>query len=320
MSKSNKEVKKIVIALGGNALQDKSLPPTADSQREVVRKTCDHIAQISKAGYELVIAHGNGPQVGRILLASETSAEVTPVMPVDVCGAMSQGYIGYHLQQAMQISLRERHKEIPVVTLVTQVEVDENDPAFDNPTKPIGPFYTEEEAEKLIDQRGYTMNEDSGRGYRRVVPSPMPQKIVEIDSVKRLWDSTIVITVGGGGIPVIKDKDGDYHGVNAVIDKDLASEVLAEQVGADMLMILTDVEKVAINYGKHDEEFLDTLTLADIEKYKADGQFSPGSMLPKINAVEGFVKSNPDKYAIITSLYKAMDALEGKAGTIIKAE
>ena len=317
---TSKGVKKIVIALGGNALQDKNLPPTADSQREVVRKTCDYIAQISKAGYEITIAHGNGPQVGRILLASETAADVTPVMPVDVCGAMSQGYIGYHLQQAMQISLREWGMNVPVVTLVTQVEVDENDPAFGDPTKPIGPFYSKDEAKKLTDERGYTMVDDSGRGYRRVVPSPKPQKIVEIDSVKRLWDSTIVITVGGGGIPVIKDEEGDYHGVAAVVDKDLASEVLAEQVGADMLMILTDVEQVAINYGKKDEKFLDTLTLSDIEKYKAQGQFAPGSMLPKINAVEGFVKANPDKTAIITSLYNALDALEGKSGTVIKSK
>lgn len=315
-----KGVKRIIIALGGNALLDKNLPPTADSQREVVRKTCDYIAQISKAGYEIAIVHGNGPQIGRILLASETAADVTPVMPVDVCDAMTQGYIGYHLQQAMQISLRDQGLNIPVVTLVTQVEVDEHDPAFDNPTKPIGPFFTKEEADSIMKERGYTMVEDSGRGYRRVVPSPKPLKIVEIDSVKRLWHSTIVITVGGGGIPVIKDVDGDYHGVAAVIDKDLASEALAEQVDADMLMILTDVEKVALNYGKPDQEFLDELTLKDIEKYKNEGQFPPGSMLPKINAVEGFVRANPDKVAVVTSLYKATEALNGRAGTIVKAQ
>lgn len=316
----HKNVKKIVVALGGNALQDKNSPPTAEAQREVAEKTCDCIAQIVKDGYQILIAHGNGPQVGRVLLASETAADVTPVMPFDVCGAMTQGYIGYHLQQAMSTSLKKLNIDTPVVTLVTQVEVDENDSAFRNPTKPIGAFYSKEEAEALEKERGYTMIEDAGRGYRRVVPSPKPHNIVEIDSVKRLQDSTIVITVGGGGIPVIKDANGDYHGVPAVIDKDLASEALAEQVDADMLMILTDVEQVAINYGKPDQQFLDTLTLADIEKYKDEGQFAAGSMLPKINAVEGFVKANPDKVAIITSLLKAGDALEGKAGTIIKAK
>lgn len=315
----NKDVKKIVVALGGNALQDKNSEPTAEAQREVVEKTCDCIAEIVKDGYEILIAHGNGPQVGRLVLASETAADVTPVMPFDVCGAMTQGYIGYHLQQAMKTSLRKIDIDTPVVTLVTQVEVDKDDPAFQNPTKPIGAFYTKEEAEALESERGYTMMEDAGRGYRRVVPSPKPHNIVEIDSVKRLQDSTIVITVGGGGIPVIKDSEGDYHGVAAVIDKDLASEKLAEQVDADLLMILTDVEKVCINYGKPDQQELDELTLADIEKYKAEGQFSAGSMLPKVTAVESFVKANPDKIAIITSLYNAKDALDGKAGTVIKA-
>lgn len=315
-----KDVKKIVLALGGNALQDKNSPPTAEAQREVVEKTCDFIAEIVKDGYEILIAHGNGPQVGRLVLASETAKDVTPVMPFDVCGAMTQGYIGYHLQQAMTTSLKKLNLDIPVVTLVTQVEVDETDPAFKNPTKPIGAFYTKEEALELETKQGYVMMEDAGRGYRRVVPSPKPNKIVEIDSVKRLQDSTIVITVGGGGIPVIKDGKGDYHGVAAVIDKDLASEALAEQVDADMLIILTDVEKVCINYGKENQEELDELTLADIEKYKAEGQFSPGSMLPKINAVEGFVKANPDKIAIITSLYNAKAAIDGQAGTVIKAK
>lgn len=309
---------RVVIALGGNALQESGTPATAEAQLEVVKKTAAYIAEISEKGYEIAIAHGNGPQVGRILLASETASYVTPVMPFDVCGAMSQGYIGYHIQQALKHELMKKNKNVPVVTLVTQVVVDKDDPAFKNPTKPIGPFYTEEEAKKIAAQKGYVMKEDAGRGWRRVVASPKPMKIVELDSVKRLWDSTIVITVGGGGIPVIEKEDGSLEGIAAVIDKDLAAQRLAEDVGADVLMILTEVKKVSINYKKPNQEDLSFITVAQAEKYIEEGHFAPGSMLPKIQAAVSFAKSNPGKKAIITSLYKAVDALEGKAGTVIK--
>lgn len=308
---------KIVVALGGNALQSGNGPATAEAQLEVVKNTCERIAEIAESGYEVGVVHGNGPQVGRILLASETAKDVTPAMPFDVCGAMSQGYIGYHLQQALKYALKKRGKDIPVVTLATQVVVDAADPGFANPTKPIGPFYSEEEAKVIAAEKGYTMKEDAGRGWRRVVASPIPKKIVEIDSVRRLWDSTIVITCGGGGIPVVEKEDGSLEGVAAVIDKDFAAELLAEMVEADTLMILTEVEKVAINFNKPDQENLSHMTLAEAEKHCADGQFAPGSMLPKVKAAMKFVTAYPEKKAIITSLDKAIDALEGKTGTVV---
>lgn len=308
---------KIVIALGGNALQSGKSEATAEAQLEVVKKTCEYIADISCKGYEIGLVHGNGPQVGRILLASETAKDVTPAMPFDVCGAMSQGYIGYHLQQALKYALNKRDKNIPVLTVATQMIVEKKDPAFQNPTKPIGPFYTEEEAKALEAEKGYTMKEDAGRGWRRVVASPLPRKIVEIGAVKKLWDSSIVISCGGGGIPVVENMDGTMEGVAAVIDKDFAAELLAEQVGADVLMILTEVEKVAVNFNKPDQKDLDKLNLEDAVKYIDEGQFAPGSMLPKVEAAMKFVRANPNKKAIITSLDKAIDALEGKTGTVI---
>ncbi|MGN0733324.1 MAG: carbamate kinase [Emergencia sp.] len=308
---------KIVIALGGNALQSGKSEPTAEAQLEVVKKTCEHIADISCQGYEIALVHGNGPQVGRILLASETAKDVTPAMPFDVCGAMSQGYIGYHLQQGLKYALNKRDKNIPVLTIATQMIVEKTDPGFVNPTKPIGPFYSEEEARALETEKGYTMKEDAGRGWRRVVASPIPRKIVEIDAVKKLWDSSIVISCGGGGIPVVENMDGTLEGVAAVIDKDFAAELLAEQVEADVLMILTEVEKVAINFNKPNQEDLTNLNLADAVKYIEEGQFAPGSMLPKVEAAMKFVRAYPNKRAIITSLDKAIDALEGKTGTVI---
>lgn len=311
---------KIVIALGGNALQAFGSPPTAECQLEVVRKTCDYIAKIVENDYEIAIVHGNGPQVGRIILASETARKVTPPLPFDVCGAMSQGYIGYHLQQAMHEALIKIHKGyIPVVTLVTQMVVDKDDPAFLNPTKPIGPFYNEEEAKAIEAENHYVMKDDAGRGWRRVVASPIPNHIVEIDSIKRLWDSTIVVFAGGGGIPVIEHEDGSFEGVPAVIDKDYAAELLAEQVGVDDLLILTEVEKVSINFNQPDQKDLDTMTVAEAEQYIDQGHFAPGSMLPKVQAAVKFVKSGEGRVAIITSLFKAVDALEGKTGTRIVA-
>ena len=308
---------KIVIALGGNALQTKNSAPTAEAQLEVVKQTCEYIAELSASGYELAIVHGNGPQVGRILLSSETAKDVVPVMPFDVCGAMSQGYIGYHIQQALRYALARRNINIPVVSLITQMVVERTDPDFQNPTKPIGGFYTKEEAEEVVATKGYVMKEDAGRGYRRVVASPLPRRIVEIDQVKKLWDDTIVVTCGGGGVPVVENADGTLEGVAAVIDKDFAAELLAEQVDADALMILTEVEKVAINWGKPNQESLDHMSLAEAARYCEEGHFAPGSMLPKVQAAMKFVRTNPGKKAIITSLDKAIDALNGKTGTVI---
>lgn len=308
---------KIVIALGGNALQTKNSAPTAEAQLEVVKQTCEYVAELSAKGYELAVVHGNGPQVGRIVLASETAKDVVPVMPFDVCGAMSQGYIGYHIQQALRYALAKRNVNIPVVTLLTQVVVDRADPAFQKPTKPIGAFYTKEEAENLAATKGYTMKEDAGRGYRRVVASPIPKKIVEIGEVKKLSKDTIVVTCGGGGIPVVENEDGTLEGIAAVIDKDFAAELLAEQINADALVILTEVEKVAINWGKPNQKNVSHLTVAEAQKYAEEGHFAPGSMLPKVQAAMKFVTANPSKKAIITSLNKAIEALEGKTGTVI---
>ena len=306
---------KIVIALGGNALQSGKGEPTAEAQLAVVRKTCEHIAEISGSGYEIAVVHGNGPQVGR--MASEAAKDVTPPMPFDVCGAMSQGYIGYHIQQCLKYALNKTNRNIPVVTVATQMIVEANDPAFKNPTKPIGPFYSEAEAKQLEKEKGYIMREDSGRGYRRVVASPLPRKIVEIDAVKELWDHAIVITCGGGGIPVIEKPNGTLEGTAAVIDKDFAAELLAEQVDADILMILTEVEKVALNFNKPNQQELDHISLAEAAEYVEEGHFPPGSMLPKVEAAMKFVRAFPQKRAIITSLDKAVEALEGKTGTVL---
>lgn len=308
---------KIVVALGGNALQRSGDPPTAEAQLQVVRQTCEYIAELSACGYELAIVHGNGPQVGRIILASETAKDVVPPMPFDVCGAMSQGYIGYHIQQALRYALAKRNLNIPVVSIVTQMVVEPTDPAFQNPTKPIGAFYTQEEAQALEQSKGYTMKEDAGRGWRRVVASPLPRRIVEIGEVQKLWKDTIVVTCGGGGVPVIEQPDGTLEGVAAVIDKDFAAELLAEQVDADVLMILTEVEKVAINWGKPNQENLSHMSLADAARYVNEGHFAPGSMLPKVEAAMKFVRRNPGKKAIITALNKATEALEGKTGTVV---
>ena len=309
---------KIVIALGGNALQSGKGPATAEAQLEVFKKTCEHVAEISGMGYEIAVVHGNGPQVGRIVMASEAAnSEDTPAMPFDVCGAMSQGYIGYHIQQSLMYALNAKNRDIPVVTVATQMIVDENDPAFQNPTKPIGPFYTEEEAKVLMAEKNWTMKEDAGRGWRRLVASPKPKRIVEIDAVRQLWDKTIVITCGGGGIPVLEKMDGHLEGVAAVIDKDFAAELLAEDVNADMLMILTEVEKVAVNFNKPDQKDLDHLTLKEAAEYIQEGQFPAGSMLPKVEAAMKFVRMFPNKKAIITSLDKAVEALNGETGTVI---
>lgn len=312
-------MKKIVIALGGNALQEAGKPATAEAQLEVVEKTSEYIADIIGEGYKVIIAHGNGPQVGRIVLQNEYATPVSPAMPFDVCGAMSQGYIGYHIQQGLTKVLRSRGNKSEVATVVTQVLVDRNDPKFKNPSKPIGPFYTEEEAKKIADEKGYVMKEDAGRGWRRVVASPMPVEIEELSAVKCLVDNGfVVVTVGGGGIPVIRNDKGELEGTAAVIDKDLASEKLAEDLDADALVILTAVEKVSINYKKPDQKDLDKLTVSEARKYMAEGQFAPGSMLPKVQAAMSFAESKPGRVALITLLEKAAEGIEGKTGTRVQ--
>ena len=308
--------KKIVIALGGNALGN-----NAKEQLELVKNTASSIVKLVKDGNDVIVAHGNGPQVGMINLAMEYSSNNggnTPAMPFPECGAMSQGYIGYHLQQSIQKELKDNGLNKPCATIVTQVIVDENDDAFKNPTKPIGSFYSEEEAKKIMEETGYTFVEDAGRGYRRVVASPKPVDIVELDVVEQLVDNgNVVITVGGGGIPVIK-KDNGLEGVPAVIDKDRSSAKLASLLKADVLLILTAVEKVSINFNKPDQLDLSELTLNEANKYIAEGQFAKGSMLPKVEACMDFINGNPEGTAIITSLDKALDAIHGDTGTIIK--
>ena len=306
---------RIVVALGGNALGK-----SPEEQLALVKQTAKPLADLVEKGYELVIGHGNGPQVGMINLAMEFSANRgggTPFMPFPECGAMTQGYIGYHLQQALQEELRARNIQKEVVTLVTQVVVDENDPGFRHPTKPVGSFYSREEAEKIAAEKGFIFVEDAGRGYRRVVPSPIPQRIVEINVVERLVEAgVIVITVGGGGIPVAEAPEG-LRGVAAVIDKDRASALLARDLHADRLIILTAVDRVCIRFGKPDQEELREMSLEDCTRYIAEGQFAPGSMLPKVESCMDFVRGGSGT-ALITSLARAGEALDGATGTVIR--
>ncbi len=307
--------KKIVIALGGNALGN-----TPYEQLALVTETAKPIVDLIEQGNEVIIAHGNGPQVGMINLGMATAAEAGAIksdMPFPECGAMSQGYIGFHLQNAIGNELAARGIEKDVATVVTQVLVDESDPAFQNPTKPVGAFYDKATAEQLAAEKGFTMVEDAGRGYRRVVPSPKPVDVIEKNTVKALVSSgAVVITVGGGGIPVVR-KDGQLVGTPAVIDKDFASAKLAELLDADMLVILTAVEKVAINFGKPDQKGLDELTPDEARKYIEEKQFAPGSMLPKVQAAVSFAESKAGRTALITLLEKAKDGIAGKTGTRI---
>ena len=307
---------RIVVALGGNALGK-----TPEQQLELVKNTAKPIVDLIEKGYDVIIGHGNGPQVGMINLAMEFSANKgggTPYMPFPECGAMTQGYIGYHLQQAIQEELKARGIPKACATVVTQVVVDENDPGFRHPTKPVGSFYTKEEAERIAAEKGFVFTEDAGRGYRRVVPSPIPKRIVELDVVEQLVRAgVVVITVGGGGIPVAETPEG-LKGVAAVIDKDRASALLARDLHADRLIILTAVEKVSINFNRPDQTDLASMTLADCERYIAQGHFAPGSMLPKVQSCMEFVAGSGDSAtALITSLEKAAEALEGRTGTVI---
>ena len=304
---------KIVIALGGNALGN-----TPEEQLKLITGTATSIVDLIEQGNDVVIAHGNGPQVGMINLGMSTAAEagaIKAAMPFPECGAMSQGYIGYHLQNGIHNEMQKRGINKCVATVVTQVLVDEKDPAFQKPSKPIGAFYTKEQAEKIHEEKGYTMVEDAGRGYRQVVPSPKPVNVIEKEAVKTLISAGhVVITVGGGGIPVI-EKDGKLVGTPAVIDKDFASAKLAELIDADMLIILTAVDRVAINWGKPDQKSLEHMTVAEAEQYCKEGHFAPGSMLPKVQAAISFAKSGHK--TIIASLENANDAIVGKSGTAV---
>ncbi|WP_419509233.1 carbamate kinase [Candidatus Allofournierella excrementavium] len=302
---------KIVIALGGNALGN-----TPAEQLALVTGTAKPIVDLIEAGNQVIIAHGNGPQVGMINLGLSTAAAAGAIkadMPFPECGAMSQGYIGYHLQNAINNELTARGLEKPVGTLVTQVLVDEADPAFHKPTKPVGAFYSREQAEKMAAETGCVMVEDAGRGWRRVVASPKPVDVVEKDMINTLVDAGyVVIAAGGGGIPVVR-RQGRLVGVPAVVDKDYASARLAQLVGADKLVILTAVDRVAINWGKPGQKDLEMMTIAQAEQYCAEGQFAPGSMLPKVQAAMSFAATGGE--AIIASLEKAAAALKGESGT-----
>lgn len=305
---------KVVVALGGNALGK-----SPEEQLKLVKNTASSLIGLIQAGNQVVISHGNGPQVGQINLGMDFAAQngKTAAFPFPECGAMSQGYIGYHLQQSLQNELHQRGMEKDIVTTVTQVVVDPSDPAFENPTKPVGDFYTKEQAAQIEQEKGYTFVEDAGRGYRQVVPSPLPKRIVELNSIETLIENgTLVIAAGGGGVPVVEE-GGALTGVPAVIDKDRSSALLADNVDADQLIILTAVDYVYINYNQPDEQKLTELSQAQAQELIDAGQFPAGSMLPKIQACLSFVKGHPERKAIITSLAGLDQALEGKLGTVI---
>jgi carbamate kinase len=309
-----------VVAIGGNSLIKDKAHQSVEDQYQAAKETCEHIADMIEAGWEVAIGHGNGPQVGFILRRSEIAAKVEGMheVPLDACGADSQGAIGYSLQQNLQNVLFQRNIKKNVATLITQTLVDRNDKAFQNPSKPIGGFMDEAEAKRREREMGWSVVEDAGRGWRRVVPSPLPKEVVELDSVKALINAgVVVITVGGGGIPVIDPGDGNYEGVAAVIDKDYASSLLAREIKADLLLISTAVEKVALNYGKPDQKWIDKMTLAEAKQYLAEGtHFAKGSMAPKIQAIIWFLEAG-GKQALITNPENIGRALRGETGTWI---
>lgn len=307
---------KVVVALGGNALGK-----SPAEQLELVKNTASSLIGLISAGNEVVISHGNGPQVGQINLGMSYAAEhgQSAAFQFPECGAMSQGYIGYHLQQSLQNELRKRGMTKDVATIVTQIVVDPADTAFQNPTKPIGAFYTKEEADSIAEDKGYIFKEDAGRGWRQVVPSPTPKRIVELNSIKTLIEANeLVIAGGGGGVPVVETEEG-LKGVPAVIDKDRSSALLADNVGADKLIILTAVDYVAINFNKPDQKNLENISVEEAKKYIDEGQFAAGSMLPKVQACMSFVEGHPEREAIITSLSGLDAALAGQLGTVIHA-
>ena len=315
-----KKKKVAVVAIGGNSLIKDKAHQTVEDQYQAAKETAYHIADMIEAGWDVAIGHGNGPQVGFILRRSEIANKVEGMheIPLDVCGADSQGAIGYALQQTLQNELYRRKIQKPVATVVTQVLVDRNDPAFQNPTKPIGGFMDEPEAKRRAEELDWSVVEDAGRGWRRVVASPMPKEVVELDSVQALVEAgVVVITVGGGGIPVIDAGEGQYRGTGAVIDKDFASSLLAQLIKADLFLISTAVEKVALNFGKPDEKWLDQMTLVEAKQYLAEGiHFAKGSMAPKIQAIIWFLESGGKK-AIITNPENIGRALKGETGTHI---
>ncbi|RLL83392.1 carbamate kinase [Petrotoga sp. HKA.pet.4.5] len=305
-----------IVAIGGNALSQPKESPTAENMLKNLENTAKCLVELVKKNYKIVITHGNGPQVGNILVQQDIAKEVIPPFPLDVNGAMTQGYIGYMISQMLKNVLTAEHIEKDVSSIVTQVLVDKNDPAFNNPSKPIGPFYTEEEANTFIKEKGWSMVEDAGRGWRRVVPSPEPLEIVEIRAIKQLVkDNNITIAAGGGGIPVVKEEN-KLKGVEGVIDKDRASALLAIELDADEFIILTAVEKVFINFNKPNQQAISSMTVNQAIQYMKEGHFSKGSMLPKIEACTNFVLKT-GRSALITDLTKLVDALEGKTGTII---
>jgi carbamate kinase len=307
---------KTLVSLGGNAILKHGQRGTAEEQEANVQNTARHLAVLLRKGERIAITHGNGPQVGNILLQNEIAKDKLPQMPLDVCGAESQGMIGYMLQRALRGELEGT--KIPIVTIVSQTLVDAEDRAFKNPTKPVGPFYTPKEAQQLRDSKGWHIISDSGRGYRRVVPSPTPLDIIEKETIIRLFETgTVVISVGGGGVPVVREKNGRLRGVEAVLDKDRTAALLAKTLGVETLLILTDVEKVYINYGKPDQRALDRMTVEDCRKYLAEGQFPEGSMGPKIQSAVSFLTDSPKGRVVIASLEMAEEALKGNAGTTV---
>ncbi len=310
-------MKKAVIAVGGNSLIKDKDHQTVHDQYLAVCETVHHVTAMIGKGYNVIMTHGNGPQVGFILRRSELASKELHEVPLDSCGADTQGAIGYQIQQAFHNEFIKQNIIKDCVTVVTQVLVDKDDPAFKNPTKPIGSFMPKEEADKRVASEGWNVKEDAGRGYRRVVASPMPKRIVEIDAIKKLVDSNfLVVAVGGGGIPVLEDEKGNLKGTAAVIDKDFASALLAAEVKADVFIITTGVEKVCVNYNKPDQKTIDKMTMAEAEKYMAEGQFPAGSMGPKIQAAIMFLKNGGEK-VIITSPEFIGKAVNGETGTHI---
>ncbi|HVH16253.1 MAG TPA: carbamate kinase [Candidatus Angelobacter sp.] len=309
---------KVLVSLGGNAILKHGQKGTSEEQTANVQNTAKHLATLLRKGVRIAITHGNGPQVGNILLQNEMAKDTLPSMPLDVCGAESQGMIGYMLQRALRSELESGGTKPQVTTIVSQTLVDADDPAFKNPTKPVGPFYNETEAQHLRDSRGWQIISDSGRGYRRVVPSPIPLDILEKETIIRLFEAgTVVIGVGGGGVPVIREKNGRLRGIEAVLDKDRTAALLGKILGVETLLILTDVEKVAINFGRPDQRTLDKMTVQDCRKYLAEGQFPAGSMGPKIESAVSFLLGSTGRRVGIASLEMAERALEGNAGTVI---
>jgi carbamate kinase len=314
------DTKTAVVALGGNAITQPGMEDTIANQFANTRRSLAGIVELARDGFNLLVTHGNGPQVGNALLRTELARGKAPILPLGVLVADTEGGMGYMIEQSLQNRLRAEKIDRPVVTIITQMLVDENDPAIHNPTKFIGQFYSEEEARRFMNERGWQMKKDDGRGWRRVVASPKPHHAVEAETIKKLvMDGTIVIAAGGGGIPVYIDAKGNYEGVDAVIDKDLASAVIAREIGADILAILTSVDKVALHYGKPDQQDLDEVTLAQVKQYFQEGHFPPGSMGPKIEAAIQFLESG-GRMVVIASLENARQAVHGQAGTRIVPE